>query len=137
MRSVAALVAALAVALLPIAGFAQSTTVLEPLYGEKVRTSAEKDGETTVVCVAHNAVSSMPTTALKGRRAVEIQNNGTTALWCTVDGSDPVATTNGRKVSASPDSPWALDAGSAITIKCIAQTSTQSSGACTTITELR
>ena len=54
--------------------------------------AAEAAGATTEVLVSNSVVTALPTTALAGRRWVEIQNLGPNAIYVTVSGSNPVAT---------------------------------------------
>lgn len=96
-------------------------------------------GNTTEVAVTNSAGGSyLPGSTthapLAMRRAVEIQNLGPNAIWVTVDGTAPVATTNGRKIGAGEA--WALDAGPQIVLRAIASSAAQSSGAATMVTEL-
>lgn len=93
-------------------------------------------GGKTSEWVVTNAAGGSTLTNLSERRAIEIQNLGPNAIYCTVDGSAPVATTNGRMVAATSGT-WALDVGASVTIRCIAATAAQVSGAATMVTELR
>lgn len=133
---------ALALALaLPFATLAQ--TVTNQGQGNRmaedwvVNQSARFVGKTTEVAVTNAAGgSAVPATALFKRKAIEIQNNGPNPIYCTVDGSLPVALSNGRWIAASGGI-WSIDAGPGIAVKCIAGTAAQVSGAATMVTELR
>lgn len=102
----------------------------------QVNIGAQIGGKTTEVAVTNGAGgSAVPTTCLAGRKAIEIQNNGPNTIYCTVDGTAPVATTNGRWILAA--GAWSLDAGCNVAVKCIAGTAAQVSGAATMVTELK
>jgi len=98
-----------------------------------VNPSARVAGKTTQVLVL-NTSTAVPTTALVRRKTMEIQNNGAGTIYCTVDGTAAVATTNGRWIAAG--AAWSLDVGNGISVNCIAAAS-QTSGAATMVTELR
>lgn len=98
--------------------------------------SATVVGETTEVLVTNAAGgTTVPASALASRRSIEIQNNGPNPIYCTVDGSAPVATTNGRWVLSGQA--WSLDIGPLIVVRCIAGSAAQLTGAATMVTELR
>ncbi len=99
--------------------------------------AAQTTGKTTEVVVTSSAGGTyVPTTPLAGRRAIEIQNNHPTyTLYCTVDGTAPVATTNGRWIL--PGQAWSLDIGPLILVRCISQTNAQTSGQATMVTEVQ
>jgi hypothetical protein len=106
----------------------------------RVDIGAQNGGKTTEVAVTNSAGGSyVPGGAthapLTGRKAIEIQNNGPNTIYCTVDASAPVVTTNGRWILAG--AAWSLDAGAGVTIRCIAATAAQASGAATMVTELK
>lgn len=102
----------------------------------RVDIGAQNGGKTGEIAVTNGAGgTAVPTTTLANRKAIEIQNNGPNTIYCTVDGSAPVATTNGRWILSG--GAWSLDAGSNVAIKCIAGTAAQVSGAATMVTELR
>jgi hypothetical protein len=101
-----------------------------------VSTAAKYAGKTTEVAVVHTAGgTAVPATALAGRKAIEIQNNGPNTIYCTVDGTAPVATTNGRWILTG--NAWSIDLGPSIVVTCIAGVADQVSGAATMVTELR
>lgn len=103
---------------------------------QAVDTSAKFGGKTSEWLVT-NAAGGSTLTGFRNRKAVELQNLGPNAIYCTVDGQAPLATgALGRRIDASGGT-WTLDAGSGITIKCIAATAAQVSGAATQVTELR
>lgn len=117
--------------LFPVVVLAQSA----PLE-TKVNAAARMGGETTEVCVATASATTVPTTALAWRKAIELQNLGPNAIYCTVDGSTPTNTgSNGRKIAT--DTVWSLDVGPDVVVKCIAATALQATPACTMVTELR
>lgn len=105
--------------------------------------AAKNGGKTTEVCVTNaaggtyvpgNASTHSP---LQGRRAVELQNLGPNAIFCTVDGQAPLSTgALGRKLDASGGT-WSHDAGKNIVLRCIAATAAQATPACTQVSELR
>jgi hypothetical protein len=99
-------------------------------------TSAQLGGATTEVLVQtyDGGCSSMPTTPLSGRRSVELQNMGPNEINCTVNGSCP-GVGSGRRIASGGT--WALDIGSAVLVKCVANTLTQLSDAGTWVTEIR
>lgn len=102
----------------------------------QVNIGAQIGGKTTQVLVTNAAGgTAVPATSLSGRKAVEIQNNGSNTIYCTVDGSAPVVTTNGRWILAGAT--WSLDAGAGVVITCIAATAAQAAGAATMVTELK
>lgn len=83
-----------------------------------------------------NAAGGSTLTNLAGRKAVELQNLGPNAIYCTVDGQNPLATgALGRKIDAG--STWSLSASDNVTIKCIAAAAAQLTTAATQVTELR
>lgn len=93
-------------------------------------------GKTTEWVVTNAAGGSSFTIGLGGRRAVEFQNLGPNAIYCTVGGETPLATgALGRKIDAGAT--WSLSASSAVTLRCIAATAAQVTGAATQVTELR
>lgn len=100
----------------------------------KMDQSARRAGDTSEVLVT-NAAGGTIIPAFTGRKAIEIQNLGPNAIYCTVDGGAPVVGSHGRKIAT--DSVWSLDAGPAIVIKCIAATAAQLTTAATIVTQLR
>ena len=101
---------------------------------------ARSAGKTTEVAVTNAAGGSyvpggVTHAPLAQRKAIEIQNDGPNTIYCTVDASIPVATTNGRWITSGQA--WSLDAGPLIVIRCIAGTAAQVSGAATMVTETR
>ena len=106
----------------------------------RVDIGAQNGGETTEVAVTNAAGGSyVPGGAthapLAGRKAIELQNNGPNAIYCTVDGSAPAVASNGRWILAG--GAWSLDVGQNVVIRCIAATAAQASGAATMVTELK
>ncbi len=100
-----------------------------------VNIAARRGGKTSEVCVT-NAAGGTTISAFAGRKAVELQNLGPNSIFCTVDGQSPLSTgALGRRILSGD--PWSLDAGSNVTLKCIAATAAQVTGACTQVTELR
>lgn len=129
----------IALALLPLLSSAQSTVNQgngSPAVVEwRMNASANRAGKSQQVLVLNSAAVAVPATTLTSRKAIEIQNLGPNAIYCTVDGQTPVVASLGRQVAAGAS--WALDAGPSITIKCIAATADQVSGAATQVTEVR
>lgn len=83
-----------------------------------------------------NTAGGTTLTNTSGRQALELQNLGPNAIFCTTGGETPVTTgVLGRKIDAGAT--WSLQASSAIAIKCIAGTADQVTGAATQVTELR
>lgn len=116
--------------------FAQSTVTY-------VNPAAQFSGLGTDVCVPTSVTTTMPTNPLRGRRGVEIQNNGPNALYCAFL-NDPVALTtanpNGRVIPGAGNAAWQLDIASAtnLQVKCIAATAAQvASTGCTHVSEIR
>jgi len=75
------------------------------------------------------------------RKAIEVQNNGSTAIFCVMNGGALTATqlrTRGRKIAAGDV--WQLAIPSGATLNCVAQTSSQVGGAdpstATSVTEV-
>ncbi len=124
-------IGALAYVLMPEITPAQTAT------DTNVNISARRNGKTTEVCVTNSAGGTIvPTTAFALRKAMELQNLGPNSIFCTVDGQAPLSTgALGRRILSGD--PWSLDAGANITVKCIAATAAQVTGACTQVTELR
>lgn len=106
----------------------------------KVSIAAVSAGKTTeVLVVASAGGTTVPTTALAGRKAIEIQNLGPNPIFCTADGTAPVAN-KARRIDAlgtTAQPAWSIDAGPAIVVKCIAATADQVTGAATIVTEVR
>lgn len=105
-----------------------------------VNIGAHVKGVTTEVTVT-NAVggTTVPTTALTSRKAIEIQNLGPNAIFCTIDGTAPVVN-KARRIDAlgSTAAPaWSIDAGPNIVVRCIAATAAQATGAATIVSEVR
>lgn len=98
--------------------------------------SARRGGKTTEVLVDNTTVTLMPTTALAGRKGVELQNLGPNPIYCTVGGETPLTTgALGRRVDAGAT--WALDVGAGVVVRCLANTADQLTTAATQVTELR
>jgi hypothetical protein len=105
-----------------------------------VSIAARVAGKTTEVLVT-NAVggTTVPTTALTDRKAIEIQNLGPNAIYCTIDGTAPVVS-KARRIDALGSTaapPWSIDAGPNIVVKCIAATAAQVTTAATIVSEVR
>lgn len=101
----------------------------------RMNNSANRAGDTAEVCIT-NAAGGTTITNMTSRKAIELQNLGPNSIFCTVGGETPLATgAMGRKIAA--DTVWSLDAGSAITLKCIAASAAQVTPACTMVTQLR
>lgn len=101
-----------------------------------VDTAAKLAGKSSEVCVT-NAAGGTTITGFTNRKAIELQNLGGNAIFCTVDGQSPLSTgALGRRIDAT-GGVWSLDAAKAIVIKCIAAASAQTTPACTQVTELR
>jgi len=102
--------------------------------------AARRLGKTSECTVTNSAGgTACPTTALAQRKAIELQNLGPNAIYCTVDGSAPVVG-KARRIDAlgSTAAPaWSIDAGPAIVITCIAATAAQVTTAATIVSELR
>lgn len=109
-------------------------------YEWNMNHAARRGGKTTEKCVTNAAGGTDVTTsatALAGRKAVELQNLGPNAIFCTVDGQAPLATgALGRRIDAS-GGVWSIDAGPLVRVRCIAATALQATPACTMVTELR
>lgn len=67
-----------------------------------------------------------------GRRYVELQNLGPYAIWVTIDGDAPVAT-KARRIL--PGDSWAVAISHLFTVKAIASTGDQVTGAATIVTQ--
>jgi hypothetical protein len=103
----------------------------------KVNASAQISGTTTEVLVLTTAGgTAVPATALVGRRALEIQNLGPNAIYCST-GTPVLATARKLSAAGGVDSLWALDASDNIVIKCLAATANQVTTAATIVTELK
>lgn len=98
-------------------------------------------GGRTSEWVVTNSAGGSTFTTVSGRTAIELQNLGPNAIYCTVgpyNGSTatPLATgALGRKIDAGAT--WSLMASGSVVLKCIAATAAQVSGAATQVTELR
>ena len=105
---------------------------------QAVDPSAKYAGRTSEVCVTNAAGGTdVPASGFSNRKAIELQNLGPNAIYCTVDGQDPLSTgALGHKIDPSGGT-WSIDAGRNITLKCIAATAAQVTPACTQVTELR
>lgn len=101
-----------------------------------VNGSVDTGAKNSEVCMT-NAAGGTTIPAYAGRRAIEIQNLGPNAIYCTVDGQAPLATgALGRKLDAS-GGVWPMDAGPNLTIRCIAASAAQTTPACTQVTEVK
>ena len=142
MRKITFIIAAL---LVVVAVDADTMTVSQGSAGGQdwpVNTAARFAGKTTQVCVTNAAGgSAVPATPLARRKAIEIQNLGDNEVYCTIDGTTPVADgTSGRfidKKANAPGNVWSLDAGTGIPVKCIAAVAAQVAGKCLMVSELR
>jgi len=77
----------------------------------------------------------VPASPLSGRRAIELFNSGPNTIYCTADGTNPVAT-KARPIASNAS--WSLDCDpTACPIKCIAATANQITGAATIATEIK
>lgn len=135
MRNFVAFATIIAVALAPVAGFAAD----DPYGGQKVRIAAELSGLTQEVLVLASAPVVMPTTALAGRKAIELQNLGPNDEFCCIGTASAACTpvvNKSRRVAASGGT-WSLDVGDKAIVKCIAATADQVTGAATIVTEVR
>lgn len=132
MRSILIAVS-IAVAMLAFSARAQTAPV-------NVDPSAKRGGDTAEVLVT-NAAGGTTIPRFPGARAVELQNLGPNAIYCTVDGGAPLATgAHGRRVGPASEAPgnvWTLNAGPSIVITCIAATAAQLTTAATQVTQLR
>lgn len=85
-----------------------------------------------------NATSTLMTTTLLSRRAIEIQNIGPNAIYCAVvaaaASSAEAVLTKSRRISAGDS--WPLDLLPGRFIYCRAATADQVTGAATIVTEL-
>lgn len=98
----------------------------------RVDTSAFQSAKTTEVLVwksLDGGYAAMPSSALSGRRAVEIQNNGPNVLKCRAGSGDFV-----REIAV--DSTWSTDVTDAITIQCDVSAD-QVAGNATAVTEVK
>lgn len=107
-----------------------------------VSLAARSTGRTTEVTVTNAAGGTTLTnaaTALVNRKAVEIQNLGPNPIYCTIDGTAPVVLKARRidALGATASSPWSIDAGPNIVIRCIAATAAQATTAATIVSEVR
>jgi hypothetical protein len=120
MRKIVAIVAAFAFPLLALA----DVVVAVP------------DGGKTSEWAVTNGAGGSSLTAFTSRRAVEIYNAGPYTVYCTVGGETPTADNkSGRPVQ--PGASWTMNASDKVTLKCIAATAAQATGAATIVTELR
>jgi hypothetical protein len=97
---------------------------------------AVPDGGKTSEWAVTNGAGGSSLTAFTARRAVEIYNAGPNTIYCTVGGEVPTADNkSGRPVQ--PGASWTMNASAQVTLKCIAATAAQATGAATIVTELR
>lgn len=105
-----------------------------------VNIAARRAGKTTEVLVTNNTGgTTVPATALSGRKAIELQNLGPNPIYCTIDGTAPVVA-KARRIDAlgSTAAPaWSIDAGPLVVVKCIAATAAQLTTAATIVSELQ
>jgi len=100
-----------------------------------VSAAAYSAGITTESLVSASVATTVPSSALIGRRAVEIQNLGPNAIYCALGGTAPVVSKT-RAIAAS-GGVWAIDLGAGVIVKCLAATADQVTGAATITTEVR
>lgn len=86
----------------------------------------------TEVLVLNSAATSVPATALSGRKALEIYNNGPNAIYCS--GGTPVVN-KAREIA--PDSSWYVEVGETVDMKCIAASADQLTTAATIVSEIK
>lgn len=99
--------------------------------GSRVITAGYVSGKTTeVVLPADAGYASMPTTALSGRKAIEIQNNAPTVIKCRVGSGSYV-----REIPA--DGVWAVGVADTIVIGCQSPAGDQASGNAVSVSEFR
>jgi hypothetical protein len=91
--------------------------------------------QTQEVLVLASAATAMPATALKARKAVELQNNGPNDIWCALGNASSAVAQASRRIQANGGT-WSMDASTAVAIYCIAVGSDQVHLAATTFTEL-
>lgn len=111
------------------------STTHEVLVNVAARTAARNQEW----CVTNGAGGST-LTSLAGRKGVALQNLGPNPIYCTADGQSPVATTLGWRIgpaSEAPGNTWSADLGPSNTVKCIAATALQATGACTQVIEVQ
>lgn len=100
----------------------------------QVNASAQTSSVQVERLVLNSASTTVPASALAGRRAIEIQNLGPNAIFCNVNGAAVV--NKNRKIST--DGSWAFDCSdTACAVQCIAATGDQVTGAATIVTELK
>lgn len=73
-------------------------------------------------------------TSLSGRKAIELQNLGPNAIYCSLTSAAVVTKT--RRLDASGGT-WALDIGETIPVCCVAATANQVTGAATVVNQVR
>jgi hypothetical protein len=100
-----------------------------------VNTTAETTGVTTEVLVLASATTAVPTSALAGRRAIELQNIGSNSIFCCVGASCTAVVNKTRKIAVGDA--WSIDAGAAVVVRCIAATADQTTGVATIVTEVK
>lgn len=93
--------------------------------------AAVTSGTLTEVLVQTSSTA-VPSSALSGRRSLEIQNLGPNTIFCS-----PGTPVLNKSRAIAPNSAWALDVGSAVVISCLAATANQSTGAATIATEVK
>jgi hypothetical protein len=106
---------------------------------------ARRKGETKEICVTNAAGGTyVPGTTLlhqplASRKSIEIQNLGPNAVYCTIDGTAPLATgANGRKIGPEDNlNVWSLDIGPSIAVRCIAATAAQATPDCLAVSEVQ
>lgn len=97
-----------------------------------VQTGAHRSCTLTQVVLGNNASASVPTTALAGRKSIEIYNNGGATIYC-----NPGATAVNTNRPVVAGSAWAIDVTDAVGLRCIAPSGAQASGAATIATECK
>jgi hypothetical protein len=102
--------------------------------GVDANVAAKSAGRTSECIVSSSVATDCPATPLSGRRAIELQNLGENAIYCTLGGSAPVIAKS-RRIGAG--SSFAVDLGDAVVIKCLASQADQVTLAATIVTEIR
>lgn len=102
--------------------------------------SAQTSSIAHEVLVLNSASTAVPTAALSGRRAIEIQNLGANPIFCNINGAAVVNKSRrvGSYSSGEGNNPWAFDCtDAACAVQCIAGTADQTTGNATIATELK
>jgi len=109
--------------------------------------SAQVGGNTAEVMVKTATVTYMPSasatpgtsTALAGRRALEIQNNGPNDLWCAIGTAlaPPAPVISKARRIPALGGVWNPDLGSGVLVACVAAVADQVTGAATSVSEVK